>query len=109
MSAQPLLDALLHHLSAQGDTVETLQRRLTAFRALGPENGGDGEMPKARQIADLLGGPGSPFTLRWCNAPDARVSCGERPNLIAHLPGREARTLWLFAHTDVVPAGPETS
>lgn len=105
MSAQSLLDALLRHLGAQGDTVENLQRRLTAFRALGPENGGDGEMPKARQIAELLGGPGSPFALCWRNAPDERVSCGERPNLIAHLPGREDRTLWLFAHTDVVPAG----
>lgn len=100
------LPLLLARLAAQGDTVEQLQRLLTAFRALGPENGGDGEMAKARYIAQWLGGRDSSFAMRWYNAPDTRVSCGERPNLVARLPGTSDRTLWLFAHTDVVPAGP---
>ena len=106
MSDHTLLPLLLAHLTGQEDTVEQLQRLLTAFRALGPENGGDGEMPKARYIAQWLGGQDSPLAMRWYNAPDPRVPCGERPNLVARLPGTGERTLWLFAHTDVVPAGP---
>lgn len=109
-SASPAsLSRLLAHLEGRTDDVIALQTALTAFRALGPENGGDGEMPKAAFIARQLQALDAPLTLHWYNAPDTRVSAGERPNLVARLPGRQERTLWLFAHTDVVPSGPESS
>lgn len=108
-SPSPVLARLFADLEGRANDVCELQTALTAFRALGPENGGDGEMPKAQYIARQLQQLEAPFSLQWHNAPDARVSAGERPNLVALLPGRQQRTLWLFAHTDVVPSGPEGS
>ncbi len=40
------------------------------------------------------------------DAPDERVPGGVRPNLIARVAGRSReRTVWVMAHTDVVPPG----
>lgn len=101
LTLQPLIDTL----AGCSDRVVTLQQALTACRALGPENGGQGEEEKTAFIAAQLHAAGV-TELRHFNAPDARVSCGYRPNLVARIPGRSSRTLWLFAHTDVVPCGP---
>lgn len=101
LSLQPLIGVL----AGQADRTVALQQALTAFRALGPENGGQGEERKTAFIAEQLRAAGV-TDLRRFDAPDARVPCGYRPNLVARVPGRSARTFWLFAHTDVVPSGP---
>ena len=101
LSFQPLIDAL----DGQADRVAALQQTLTACRALGPENGGQGEEEKTAFIAAQLRVAGV-TDLRRFDAPDPRVPCGHRPNLVARIPGRSPRTLWIFAHTDVVPSGP---
>jgi succinyl-diaminopimelate desuccinylase len=98
-----LLEALDKHLK-RPDRVVALQTALTACKAMGPENGGRGEMEKARLIAGWLKDSGLD-DLRWENALDTRVPDGARPNLVAVLPGRSDRTLWLFGHLDVVPPG----
>ena len=92
-------------LAGRADRVVALQQALTACRALGPENGGQGEEEKAAFITAQLQAAGV-TDLRRLDAPDDRVACGHRPNLVARIPGRSPRTLWLFAHTDVVPSGP---
>ncbi len=82
-----------------------LQFALTAIPALGPENGGDGEMEKAVFLAGILRDLGFPRVER-CDAPDERVTAGSRPNLIARIPGRNPdRTVWVMTHTDIVPPG----
>ncbi len=82
-----------------------LQADLTAIPALAPENGGDGEMKKAAFLTEVLRGMGF-AEVESCNAPDARVSDGVRPNLAARIPGRDAsRTVWVMTHTDIVPPG----
>ena len=43
--------------------------------------------------------------IRRLDAADPRVPSGLRPNVVARIPGRSSRTLWLFAHMDVVPPG----
>lgn len=101
LSLQPLIGVL----AGRADRVVALQQALTACRALGPENGGQGEEEKAAFIAAQLQAAGV-TDLRRLDAPDDRVACGHRPNLVARIPGRSPRTLWLFAHTDVVPSGP---
>lgn len=101
LSLQPLIGVL----AGRADRVVALQQALTACRALGPENGGQGEEEKAAFITAQLQAAGV-TDLRRLNAPDDRVACGHRPNLVARIPGRSPRTLWLFAHTDVVPSGP---
>ena len=90
-------------VSAAGRVVE-LQTALTACKALGPDNGGQGEAAKVAFIARQLEACGI-RDIRQFDAPDPRVPGGVRPNLVARLAGRSSRTLWLFGHTDVVPPG----
>ena len=98
------LDTLLRGLAGREDRVAELQAVLTACQALGPENGGRGEMEKVRCITDWLKACGV-TALSRVDAPDPRTADGQRPNLVARIPGKSRRTLWLFGHTDVVPPG----
>ncbi len=96
---------LLDHIAASQDHVVELQRSLVAIPALGPENGGQGELQKVEHLTQVLQGYGVD-RLERIDAPDARVSCGFRPSLAAVIPGQDAsRTFWVISHTDVVPAG----
>lgn len=95
---------LLSRIAAQDDRVQELQTRLTAARAVGPENGGEGEAAKAACIEEVLKNAGITDIIH-VDAPDDRVPAGVRPNIVATIPGRQKRALWLFAHMDVVPAG----
>ena len=99
-----MLANLLSHLGRQGDLVFDLQSALTAARAVGPDNGGQGEAAKAALIEDFLRAHDITDIVH-IDAPDARVPGGLRPNFIATLPGKSPRALWLFAHMDVVPSG----
>ncbi len=87
------------------DLIIDLQTRLTAIQALDPSSGGDGEQPKAEELLRLLAKMGI-TEVQVVKAPDARVSCGYRPSIVARIPGADrSRTLWLMSHMDVVPAG----
>ncbi len=90
--------------SYRNDMIE-LQKILTAVPAVGPANGGDGEMLKARVLKERLIEMG--FTaFRHFDAPDDSVSAGLRPNFLTSLPGnRNARTVWIITHLDIVPPG----
>ncbi len=99
-----MLHAIHHYIDASEDELLRLQRELVAIPALGPTNGGQGEAEKVaylRQYASRF--PGVESTV--IEAPDSRVPSGSRPSLILRRPGRSPRTLWLIAHSDVVPVG----
>jgi succinyl-diaminopimelate desuccinylase len=82
-----------------------LQTDLTAIPALGPESDGEGEEKKTEFLKKYLRTIGV-TNLREYKAPDDRVPCGYRPNVIALLPGKNKNSrLWIMAHTDVVPPG----
>ncbi len=104
----PVLEAVLDRIGASRDVVIQLQERMVAIPALGPENSEgptDGELHKARYLAEYLSEHGLPEP-EWINAPDPRVLCGYRPNLVSVLPGEDSsRTFWIIGHTDVVPPG----
>ena len=97
-------DALARHLLAQQERAATLEAELTALPALGPENGGEGEAEKAAFIEGLLAACKIEDVYRL-DSQDPRVACGFRPNIVARVPGESPRTLWIFGHMDVVPAG----
>jgi len=92
-------------IAAKRNEMIELQRALTAVPALGPQNGGDGEWPKAQLLVAWLERLG----LGPCEnvpAPDDRVPRGERPNIIVTVPGREQLgTFWIMTHMDIVPPG----
>ncbi|MBI2076972.1 MAG: M20 family metallo-hydrolase [Euryarchaeota archaeon] len=80
---------------------------LIRIPALGPKNGGDGEMKKARWLAKYCEDHG--FKVEWFNAPCKDVTDGVRPNLLVRVPGKvHTRALWIMSHIDVVPPGNES-
>ena len=103
MSRDENFRRLLARLSTYGPEMIDLQRELVRRNAVGPENGGPGEGAKAAFLKGLLEGWG----LKVDNypAPDGRVTGGERPNLVAYLPGRRPEKVWVLSHLDVVPEG----
>ena len=95
---------LIESIGQQRDKVIEYQTRMTELPALGPENGGTGEMPKALYLEGLLRELGVTDILR-IDAPDPRVPDGVRPNVVARIPGASPRRLWILGHMDVVPPG----
>lgn len=97
-------DVLSKVAELEGRAVD-LMSDLIAINAIGPKNGGPGEIKKAEYLKKFLQENGID-DIRNFAAPDSTVEGGERPNLIAMIPGRNAdRTLWIISHLDVVPEG----
>lgn len=99
-----MLEQLYTFLDNQRDLVIELQTQMTARPALCPSAGGIGEIEKAEYLKGWLATNGI-TDVEEVRAPDDRVPCGYRPTLIARVPGKSSRTVWLLAHTDVVPTG----
>lgn len=90
--------------SYREDMIE-LQIALSAISAIGPENGGDGELMKARLLETRLAQMGFK-NFRHCDAKDERVSSGIRPNFITTVEGKNKnRFIWIITHIDIVPPG----
>lgn len=100
-----MLNHIYSFLDTLSQTVIDVQRGLVSIPALAPENGGDGERQKADLVKKFLGNIGL-SDVREYNAPDLRVSCGHRPNIVTIIPGEDtSRTFWIVTHMDVVPPG----
>ena len=97
-------ETLFNGLGERKGRVISLQSALTAFRALGPENGGQGEIEKTQYIANCFTNCGVRDIVHL-DKEDFRVESKLRPNLLVRIPGHSKKTLWLFGHTDVVPPG----
>ena len=81
---------------------------LNGIPAIAPESGGDGETEKAKALVDQLRKLGID-DIQQIGAPDDRVSSGERPNIIATIPGtKKDQNFWVMTHLDVVPPGDES-
>ncbi len=81
------------------------QTRVTAIQALAPENGGKGELARARFIEQWLKANDFPG-VEYINAPDPRAEEGIRPNLVLRIKGTShSETVWVMAHLDTVPPG----
>ena len=82
-----------------------LQIALTAIPAVGPENGGDGELLKADFLKQYLMKSGF-HNIHNCDAKDNRVSSGIRPNLVTTIKGNNKnKSVWIITHLDIVPPG----
>ncbi|MFZ3103519.1 MAG: M20 family metallo-hydrolase [Smithella sp.] len=82
-----------------------LQIALCAFSAVGPENGGDGELLKANFLKNRLLQMGFK-NFRHYDAKDQRVSSGIRPNFITTIEGKNKnKFIWIITHMDIVPPG----
>ena len=92
-------------IEAYRDDMIELQKVLTAIPAIGPVNGGDGEMLKAQLLKKRLQEMG--FTdFSHFDSPDESVSSGLRPNFLTTLKGENtSRNVWIITHLDIVPPG----
>lgn len=102
------ISGLKEYILDMAETACEIQRQLTALPALGPENGGQGEIARAEFVGKRLATMGLKRQKR-VDSPDPRVESGIRPNLICEIPGKSSRKLWLFGHLDVVPPGDLTA
>ncbi|MCX7784854.1 MAG: M20 family metallo-hydrolase [candidate division WOR-3 bacterium] len=83
-----------------------LQSELVALPAIGPQNGGQGEVDKANYLLKYLNDLS--LNVKEYNAPDDSVPSGYRPNLVVRLEGiNRNRTIWIMTHLDIVPPGPK--
>ena len=98
-------DIVFKHIEGSTAGIVELESLLTAIPAIAPESGGDGEMKKAEALVAWLAKKGISRIERY-DAPDARVSAGKRPNVVATIEGESDRgRVWLMSHLDVVPEG----
>lgn len=84
--------------------ISRVYSEMIPLNAVGPENGGQGELQKCTYLESLLREIGLP-ELRRSDAQDPRAKGGVRPNLLGRLTPSKKRTLWIVGHMDVVPAG----
>ena len=100
-----ILEKIDTQLDSYRDAMVEMQKKLTAFAAVGPDSDGPGEMEKAMWLKQWMIENGLGEAQEY-NAPDDRVPAKERPNLILKLAGNDKeKTVWVLAHTDVVPEG----
>jgi succinyl-diaminopimelate desuccinylase len=111
---ESLLSDLMAKIDSYRKEVIDFETQLTKIPALGPENGGDGERDKAEFVKAWVKEHLCPDDLQEYHAPDARVSYGYRPNIVATFRGQSPaslrknnsrRTIWIMTHLDVVPPG----
>ncbi|WP_320170052.1 M20 family metallo-hydrolase [Maridesulfovibrio sp.] len=97
--------SLLAKIDQMEDEAVELHAKLVSIPAIGPANNGTGEKDKADFLTAYLKEKGF-GEVKSYNAPDDRVECGYRPNLLTVIPGQDSsRTLWIISHMDVVPLG----
>lgn len=83
-----------------------LMGEITKVNAVGPENGGPGELQKADFLEGWLVDNGFPAPTRL-TVEDNGIP---RPNLYIKIPGKDSsRCLWFMSHLDVVPPGDPTT
>ena len=91
----------------KGEMVQALID-LVRIPAIGPENGGEGELKKAEKLVNLCTKMGFDKIERF-DAPDGRVPCKKRPNIVLRVNGDVSEeTLWIISHMDIVPPGEDT-
>lgn len=102
---QEIFDDISKKIDSYESEMIQLQTEITAIPALGPENAGDGEFKRVEYLKKYLAAL-NPGSLLEIKAPDERVSAGYRPSLIVRFKGKSpAKTIWIMAHTDIVPPG----
>ncbi len=95
----------MNYLESKKNEMIELEALLTSIPAIAPEGGGDGETEKCNALEKWLKEKGFNNIERY-EAPDSRVSSGNRPSLVVTIPGKDtSKNLWVVAHMDVVPVG----
>ncbi|HII41022.1 MAG TPA: M20 family metallo-hydrolase [Thermoplasmata archaeon] len=95
------IDETLDRINKMRDNMVSTLTELCRIPAIGPTNGGEGEVKKAAFVQNLIKDLG--LKVERFDAPDKRLPGGKRPNLVARV-GKGPR-LWFLCHMDIVPPG----
>jgi succinyl-diaminopimelate desuccinylase len=96
------VENLYQEIEKQRDFIISLYREFIPIKAIGPENGGEGEYERAKKLKGIME---KYFDeVKEVDVEDNRVPSKVRPNLIGTIKG-EKDTLWIIAHMDTVPEG----
>jgi len=94
-----------NRIDSYRDEMINLQVKLASLPAIAPASGGEGEVKKAEFLVKFLRENGFQ-DIEVIKAPDLDAPSGYRPNILAYFRGKSsAKTIWVMAHTDVVPPG----
>ena len=99
---------IFSEIEKQRDQLTQTLMELIRIPAIGPENGGKGELEKAEKLVTMLNAMGFDKIDRY-DAEDERVPSKKRPNIIAYYYGEnETEKLWIISHLDIVPSGEDS-
>ena len=99
------INEIFRRIDGCRDEIISLQKDMTSIPALGPVNGGTGEHEKTEYLKTKLREL-KPDLIEEIKAPDPRAEKGYRPNVLARWEGeKDAPTVWILSHTDIVPPG----
>lgn len=90
-------------LDMEDSMVESLCTMLR-IKAVGPENGGQGEAERGKYLYALAKSMGFKF-VEILESRDQSVPTGRRPNLIIRVKGSGPKNMWVVTHMDTVPEG----
>lgn len=100
MNAKDLMSAVAKDEKLMVDSLCSMLK----VRAVGPENGGDGEGARGQYLLRLLTRLGLKDVAIY-ESKDRRVPSGKRPNIIVQVKGRTSKNIWVVTHMDTVPEG----
>lgn len=96
---------ITQRIDSYREAMVELQKALSAVPAVGPENGGEGELAKANLLQKCLQELGFK-NFRHFDAEDKSVPSGIRPNFITTIEGKnKSAFVWIMTHLDIVPPG----
>ena len=98
MELRRILEAVEGSRSAIASDISNIIR----IPAIGPSNGGAGELEKADYVQTLLKGFDS---VERYDTPDRSYPDVIRPNIVAKRKGSKKGTVWVVSHLDTVPPG----
>jgi succinyl-diaminopimelate desuccinylase len=105
MIDQNLFKRITDRIDSYRNAMIELQIGLCAIPAVGPENGGDGELLKAIYLKNRLMELGFQHFQHY-DAQDERVTSKTRPNFITTIDGdNKSQFVWIITHLDIVPPG----
>ena len=96
-----LMDVVKKVEELRDDMVEAL-KRFVSINSVNPAGGGPGEKEKADWLEGLLKDVGYPVIERYDPVDENGFV---RSNIVARIPGKGKKTLWIVTHIDTVPEG----
>lgn len=94
-------------LDMQDNMVDSLCTMLR-IKAVGPENGGQGEGERGKFLYALAKSMGFK-SVEILDSLDPAVPSGRRPNVIIRVKGTSPKNMWVVTHMDTVPEGDQSA